>query len=70
MRSLACFVRSPPRRYHHRCPSRSRYYEGCRFFRVMKNFMAQVGIHDEPASSAAWKAKPIEDDPAKGSNSE
>ena len=34
----------------------------------MKHFMAQVGIHGEPATSASWKGKPIEDDPVKASN--
>jgi peptidyl-prolyl cis-trans isomerase A (cyclophilin A) len=30
------------------------FYDECRFFRVVKDFVAQWGIHGDPAVSAAW----------------
>lgn len=39
------------------------YYDGCRFFRVIAGFMAQVGMHPDPGVNAAWSAAPIPDDP-------
>jgi len=44
------------------------YYDNCRFFRVIKNFMAQFGIHGDPRVSAAWRGAQIKDDPVKESN--
>jgi peptidyl-prolyl cis-trans isomerase A (cyclophilin A) len=44
------------------------YYDGARFYRVLKGFIAQTGIHGDPAVAAAWKAAPIEDDPRKRRN--
>lgn len=39
------------------------YYDGCKFFRVIDGFMAQVGMHPDPKVSAAWRAASIPDDP-------
>ncbi|MBZ5638667.1 MAG: peptidylprolyl isomerase [Acidobacteriia bacterium] len=47
------------------------YYDGVRFFRVLrapKPFMAQFGIHGDPAVSAVWRGATIPDDAVKGSN--
>jgi peptidyl-prolyl cis-trans isomerase A (cyclophilin A) len=47
------------------------YYDGVRFFRVLRGprpFMAQFGIHGDPAVSAVWRGATIPDDPAKESN--
>lgn len=44
------------------------YYDNCRFFRVIKGFMVQFGIHGDPKVSAAWRGANIKDDPAKESN--
>jgi peptidyl-prolyl cis-trans isomerase A (cyclophilin A) len=39
------------------------FYDECRFYRVLPKFIAQAGIHGDPAVAAAWKAAPITDDP-------
>jgi peptidyl-prolyl cis-trans isomerase A (cyclophilin A) len=44
------------------------FYDGVRFFRVIPNFMAQFGIHGNPAISAAWRGAQLRDDPVKQSN--
>lgn len=44
------------------------YYDGVRFFRIVSGFMAQFGIHGDPAVSAQWKDANIKDDPRTQSN--
>ena len=44
------------------------FYNECRFFRVVPNFMAQFGAHGDPEVSAAWGDATIPDDPVKESN--
>jgi peptidyl-prolyl cis-trans isomerase A (cyclophilin A) len=44
------------------------YFDGTAFFRVISGFMAQVGIHGDPAVNRAWRMQKIEDDPATQSN--
>jgi peptidyl-prolyl cis-trans isomerase A (cyclophilin A) len=44
------------------------FYDEVRFFRVISGFMAQFGIHGDPAVTARWRAQPIQDDPVVGSN--
>ena len=44
------------------------YYDECRFFRVLDDFMAQVGINGNPAVQSAWRNAKIADDPVKESN--
>lgn len=39
-----------------------RFYDGCRFFRVLDGFVAQVGINGDPATNDKWKRKSIPDD--------
>jgi len=46
----------------------SGYYDGVRFFRVIDGFMAQFGMHGDPAVTAAWRSAPIQDDPVMASN--
>src|SRR5438067_7173286 len=41
---------------------RSGYYDGAKFFRVLPGFMAQFGIHGDPAVSRAWYSQQIPDD--------
>ncbi len=44
------------------------YYTDVAFFRVIAGFMAQVGLHGDPATTAEWREKRIADDPVKKSN--
>ena len=44
------------------------FYDDCRFFRVVPGFMAQFGIHGDPAVSAAWVRATIPIDRARQSN--
>lgn len=41
------------------------YYTDVAFFRVIKGFMAQFGIHGEPEVSAKWREANIQDDPVR-----
>jgi len=42
------------------------FFDGTAIFRVIKGFMAQVGIHGDPAVSAKWRNANIPDDPKVG----
>ena len=44
------------------------YYEDVAFFRVIAGFMAQVGISGKPELNVQWRARPIQDDSVKASN--
>lgn len=44
------------------------FYDGVRFFRVIRGFMAQFGIHADPEVSRVWREARFDDDPVKGSN--
>ncbi len=39
------------------------YYDDVAFFRVLEGFMAQTGIHGDPAVSRVWSQARIQDDP-------
>jgi peptidyl-prolyl cis-trans isomerase A (cyclophilin A) len=45
-----------------------KYYDDLYFFRVIKGFVVQWGIHKDPAVMARWNAMVIPDDPVKQSN--
>ena len=44
------------------------FFDDCRFFRVIPNFMVQFGINGNPVITKAWKDATMKDDPVKQSN--
>lgn len=46
----------------------AKFYDDCKFFRVLKDFMAQTGVNGDPNVHAQWKDRNIPDDPVKKSN--
>ncbi len=44
------------------------FFTDIAIFRVVPGFMAQFGIHGDPAISSKWKEANLQDDPVKGSN--
>ena len=46
----------------------AKFWDGCKAFRVLDNFMAQLGINGDPKVQSFWVSKKIKDDPVKSSN--
>lgn len=44
------------------------YYDDTRFHRVNANYIAQFGLHGDPAVNAAWKDRYLADDPPRSRN--
>jgi len=44
------------------------FFDECRFFRVVPNFIVQVGMHPDPKVSRAWADARITDDPVTKTN--
>ncbi len=42
--------------------------DGCRFFRIVPDFIVQFGINGDPDTAARWRSAAIEDDPVTQSN--
>lgn len=47
---------------------RQRYFDDVAFHRVIRNFVAQFGIHGDTAVSAAWRGRGIPDEPVRAPN--
>ncbi|HQT94177.1 MAG: hypothetical protein B7Z68_05850 [Acidobacteria bacterium 21-70-11] len=47
---------------------RAGYYDGARFFRVIRGRWAQFGINGDPRISNAWRTRTFADDPRRESN--
>ena len=48
--------------------ARSGYFDGVRFFRVLPGFVAQFGMHGDPAVSRIWFEQRLTDDPVRHGN--
>jgi peptidyl-prolyl cis-trans isomerase A (cyclophilin A) len=44
------------------------YYNEAKFFRVLKGFMAQIGIHKDPKVTSKWRRSSFKDDPVSHGN--
>jgi peptidyl-prolyl cis-trans isomerase A (cyclophilin A) len=47
---------------------KSGFYDGVRFYRVVRNYVAQFGINGVPAVNRVWSSAGLPDDPVKQSN--
>jgi peptidyl-prolyl cis-trans isomerase A (cyclophilin A) len=47
----------------------NQFYDQCRFFRVLPNFVVQFGINGSPQVQAKWRKTVLQDDPVLQSNS-
>jgi len=47
----------------------ARYYDDARFFRVVKDFVAQFGLAGDPAVTRAWRVRRLADEPVRHGNS-
>jgi peptidyl-prolyl cis-trans isomerase A (cyclophilin A) len=44
------------------------FFDNARFFRVVRSFMVQFGIHGDPATQKNWRTAAIKDDAVRASN--
>jgi cyclophilin family peptidyl-prolyl cis-trans isomerase len=45
-----------------------RFFDDVAFHRVLRNYVAQFGIHGEPRVTAAWRGRAIPDEPVQAPN--
>ncbi len=48
--------------------SKSGFFDGVKFFRAIKGFMVQFGIHGDPSVAKAWRNNTLRDEPVTQSN--
>lgn len=46
----------------------AKFWDDCRFFRVLPGFVVQFGINGDPSVQEKWRASNLQDDPVKVSN--
>ena len=44
------------------------FWSGCRFFRVVPDFIIQFGINGDPAVQKKWRSQSLKDDPVSTTN--
>jgi peptidyl-prolyl cis-trans isomerase A (cyclophilin A) len=44
------------------------FFDGCRFFRVVPNFVVQFGLNGSPEVNKIWQSARIQDEPVKATN--
>jgi peptidyl-prolyl cis-trans isomerase A (cyclophilin A) len=47
---------------------KTRFYDGARFFRIVRNFVVQFGINGNPKTNQIWSNANLRDDPVKEHN--
>ena len=47
---------------------RNGFFDGARFFRVVRGFVVQFGLPADPQLGRAWSSQPIQDDPVRHPN--
>jgi len=47
---------------------KTRFYDGVRFHRIVRNFVVQFGINGNPKVNRTWSMSPLQDDPVKERN--
>jgi len=45
-----------------------KFYDDCRFFRVVPGFVVQFGINGDPSVQRTWRARNLQDEPVVASN--
>ena len=54
--------------HFHKLVTSDQFYDECRFFRVVDNFVVQFGINGDPNMTKKWRSDVLKDDPVKETN--